>query len=140
MPTNRISCAKAPCKSCPYRRDVPSGIWAAIEYDKLPAYDAEILDQLRVGAGGLFYCHHDDGQLCAGWIGCHGAYYLAAMRIAAASRGADIDPALWEYRSPVPLWPSGAAAAEHGKRAIHRPGPKARRAIDVLVRQKGRGS
>ena len=32
--------AKSPCGSCPYRQDVPSGVWAASEYEKLPAYDA----------------------------------------------------------------------------------------------------
>jgi hypothetical protein len=58
--------AKAPCKSCPYRRDVPSGIWHSSEYDKLPQYDGEIVDQLMKGGQALFDCHQRDGNLCAG--------------------------------------------------------------------------
>ena len=30
---------KNPCPSCPFRVGVESGIWAAEEYQKLPAYD-----------------------------------------------------------------------------------------------------
>jgi hypothetical protein len=125
------SCAKAPCRSCPYRRDVPSGIWAADEYDKLPGYDGEIIDQLKAKAGGLFYCHQHDGRLCAGWVGTHGPHNLLAFRL----HGERLDPALWRYRSPVPLFRSGAAAARHGKRALARPGPAARRHIARLIRK-----
>lgn len=28
---------KVPCGTCPYRRDVPAGIWHGEEYAKLPA-------------------------------------------------------------------------------------------------------
>lgn len=45
--------APQPCASCPYRRDVPSGIWAAEEYAKLPAYDADTPFQ----PPHLFLCH-----------------------------------------------------------------------------------
>jgi hypothetical protein len=38
--------------------------------------------------------------------------------------------------SPVPLFKSGAAAAAHGKRAIKRPGVRARRVIERLVRKR----
>ena len=31
--------AKNPCGSCPYRKDVPSGVWAVSEYLKLVEYD-----------------------------------------------------------------------------------------------------
>jgi hypothetical protein len=30
---------KTPCSTCPYRRDAPSGLWAASEYDLLPGLD-----------------------------------------------------------------------------------------------------
>jgi hypothetical protein len=134
-----ITAPKAPCKTCPYRRDVPSGLWAANEYDKLPAYDGEIGRQLANKAGGLFYCHQDDGQLCAGWLGCHGPRNLLAVRIASfyGDGKQGLDPSVFDYKSPVPLFRSGAQAAAHGKRAINRPGPKAKRAIARLMRKRG---
>ena len=48
--------APRPCDSCPYRQDVPSGIWAASEYAKLPAYDAPTCAQ----SARLFLCHQHD--------------------------------------------------------------------------------
>ncbi|WP_336794377.1 DUF6283 family protein [Gordonia malaquae] len=49
--------APRPCESCPYRRDVPSGVWAESEYEKLRAYDAPTGEQpVR-----LFLCHQYDG-------------------------------------------------------------------------------
>jgi hypothetical protein len=141
MPEELITCAQAPCRSCPYRRDVPSGLWAASEYDKLPAYDGDIAEQVVKEAGGLFFCHQQDGRLCAGWIGCHGAGNLLAVRLAGfyLDGKARLDDALWTYESPVPLFASGAQARAHGLRAIRRPGPKARRTIDRLQRKlKGR--
>lgn len=135
-----IKCAKVPCASCPYRRDVPSGVWEAIEYDKLPAYDGEISDQLFANAAGLFYCHQQNGKLCAGWLGCHGPHNLLAVRIASfwGDGKEPLDPAVFTYESPVPLFQSGAAAAAHGKRAILRPGPKARRVVGQLVRKRAK--
>ena len=140
MKRERIGVAKAPCKSCPYRRDVPSGVWAAEDYDKLPAYDGSIGEQIEHTAGGLFYCHQNDGQLCAGWLGCHGPGNLLAVRIASFydDDRQQLDPAVFDYRSPVPLFRSGAQAAAHGKRAINRPGPKARRTVARLMRKRSR--
>lgn len=129
-----IKSAKAPCTSCPYRRDVPSGVWAAHEYDKLPDYDGEIGEQAVKKAAALFYCHTHDDQLCAGWLGCHGPSNLLAVRLA-AYRG-KLDPSVFEYKSPVPLFRSGAQAAAHGKRAIMRPGPRAKRTVVRLLRRR----
>jgi len=130
-----VTCAKAPCKSCPYRRDVPSGVWSEDEYDKLPVYDGEIHAQLAAKAGGLFMCHQQDGRICAGWLGCHGAGNLLAIRLAAFYEDDDraLDDAVLTYRSPVPLFRSGAAAAAHGKRAIRRPGRRAQRMMARLT-------
>lgn len=30
-----MKCRTEPCETCPYRRDVPSGVWSADEYRKL---------------------------------------------------------------------------------------------------------
>lgn len=125
-------CAKAPCKSCPYRRDVPSGVWAPAEYKKLPAYDGEIIQQLMKGATGLFMCHQQDGRLCAGWVGAHGAHNLAAMRL----NHHQVAPSVWSYESPVPLFASGAEAAEHGLKDVAAPGAAAGRVIQRLIRKK----
>lgn len=78
--------APQPCASCPYRRDVASGIWAAEEYAKLPAYDTDTPFQ----PANLFLCHQTSAgdpraRVCAGWVGCHGSDLLA-LRLA-ASRG-----------------------------------------------------
>ena len=124
-----IRVARAPCKTCPYRRDVPSGLWAAEEYAKLPCYDGSMLDQLMNGGGAVFDCHQSDGNICAGWLGCHGAHDLVALRLTKQ----DIAPAVFRFKSPVPLFKSGTQAAEHGMKAIRRPGPRARRAIARLI-------
>ncbi len=123
---------KTPCPSCPYRRDVPSGIWAAEEYDKLPYYDLDTGEQATAGAFGLFFCHQRTGDLCSGWVGCHDMENNLAVRLHAA----EVDPSVYDYVSPVPLFASGAEAAEHGKRDLPAPGEQAQRKIGSLVRLK----
>lgn len=129
-----ITVRKRPCPSCPYRRDVPSGIWQASEYDKLPAFDGDIPDQALARAFYLFHCHSQPANLCAGWAGCHDMDNNLAIRLHAR----DIDPAVHEYVSPVPLFASGAEAAEHGKRDLSAPGPAAVRKARQLLRLQAR--
>lgn len=126
--------ARTPCSSCPYRRDVPSGIWEAHEYDKLPLYDGDVPDQLAASATGLFRCHQRDGHLCAGWVACHDMENNLAVRLSMRL----VDPAVFDYASPVPVFASGAEAAEHGKRDPAAPGAEARRKIARLLRQRGK--
>ncbi|WP_067904162.1 DUF6283 family protein [Nocardia vaccinii] len=69
--------APRPCSSCPYRRDAPSGVWDAEEYEKLRLYDLDMAFQ----PPRLFQCHQADfdsgvRRLCAGWAGCHGSELL----------------------------------------------------------------
>ncbi len=118
--------ASAPCGTCPYRRDVASGIWDASEYAKLPGYDGETWEQPPA----LFFCHRADGHLCAGWVGCHDTDHLLAFRL---NR---VDPSAFDYVSPVPLFGSGREAAAHGMREINRPGARARRAISKLEHER----
>ena len=134
MTNEKLTCAKAPCKSCPYRKDVPSGVWAVEEYDKLPDYDGTIGEQLMKGAVGRFDCHQQDGKICAGWLGSHGPSNLLAMRL----QGAHIDPEVWDYKSPVPLFTSGAEAREHGIKKIANPDEAAERTIKRLLRKRRR--
>lgn len=124
-----ITVRKRPCGTCPYRRDVPSGIWSAAEYAKLARYDNDVPDQLMAGATRLFDCHQRTGELCAGWVGCHDMDNNLALRLA----GDDIDPAVFDYVSPVPLFATGAEAAAHGMRDIEAPGRAARRKIAGLI-------
>jgi hypothetical protein len=131
--TKPLKCAAAPCKSCPYRRDTPSGVWEAHEYDKLPAFDGEIAAQAFRGAFGVFMCHQRDGCLCAGWVATHGAHNLLALRLGVEK----IDPSVWDYRCPVPVFGSGQEAADHGKRDIDRPGESATRMVNRLAKKIG---
>jgi hypothetical protein len=126
---------KAPCGTCPYRADVPAGIWSADEYAKLPTYDGEPVDQVLNGGLGLFYCHQQDGRLCAGWVGCHNSGQFMALRLHAAQ----VAPEAFTYVSPVPLFSSGAAAAKHGLSGVAKPDARAQTAIKKLLRQRGRG-
>jgi hypothetical protein len=131
MSTSRpdVGLRARPCGSCPYRRDVPSGVWAASEYEKLPGYDGDITSQAMAGATGLFMCHLDDGSLCAGWAGCHNMGENLAVRLHAEA--VDVE-ALLDYVSPVPLFTNGAEAAAHGLRELEFPGVAARRMAEGL--------
>lgn len=120
--------AKSPCPSCPYRRDVPSGVWAAEEYAALVRYDGSILDQMVAGATGLFMCHQQNGCLCSGWLACHGVDNLLAIRLNEA------DDSKYDYESPVPLFGSGAEAALHGMADIEEPGDEAIEMVAKLER------
>lgn len=127
--TPKYSCARVPCGSCPYRRNVPSGIWERHEYDKLPDYDAPTWAQPT----SLFMCHQNDGKLCAGWVACHGAELLA-LRLAAA-RGT-LDPSVFAYETEVAVFRSGAEALAHGIRDIPEPGKKASKMIAGIIRKR----
>lgn len=115
----------APCGTCPYRRDVPAGIWDPSEYEKLKLYDNETWAQPTA----MFFCHQNDGHLCAGWVGCHDREHLLALRIHR------VHPSTYTYVSPVPLFSSGAEAAEHGMSGVDEPDERARSAVAKLERR-----
>lgn len=123
----------APCKSCPYRQDVPSGIWTEDEYEKLPKYDGEIVTQAMKGATGLFLCHQRNNALCSGWLACHGPDNLLALRL----NHAKVDPSVFNYETDVPVFSSGAEAADHGLREIDQPSTAAHRTMERLIRKGG---
>lgn len=119
---------RTPCPSCPYRRDVPSGVWDATEYEKLVGYD----DPQESFA--TFHCHQEHRTerptVCRGWLTV--AAESAAARIAVLE-GLVPDAARYDP-PPVPLWSSGREAAEHGLRDLTDPSPAARRLIAKLNR------
>ncbi|MFD7161753.1 DUF6283 family protein [Kribbella sp. NPDC059898] len=129
--------APRPCTSCPYRRDVPSGVWAPEEYERLRAYDRDTAGQPHA----VFRCHQSDktdaaGKLCSGWVGCHHTAELFALRLALAEGRMDVATyqAIRAYESPVPLFDSGRAAADHGQAGVEHPDANARRMISKIRR------
>jgi hypothetical protein len=128
--------APHPCASCPYRRDVPSGVWVPDEYLKLPPYDEDTPYQ----PPSAFFCHQQNGRLCSGWVGCHDMTSSLGLRMA-ASVGAltadEVDAAL-DYECAVPLFESGAEAAAHGLRDVPDPSPEAQRVIAKVEARRAR--
>lgn len=126
--------AKRPCGSCPYRRDVPSGVWDASEYAKLPAYDNPTPEQ----PVGLFLCHQQDGRVCAGWVACHDMDENLALRLATITDSAtgEVVEAIRDYETDVEIFENGDAAAEHGLRDLARPGNEAQHLIDKIKRKR----
>ncbi len=129
--------ARRPCATCPYRRDVPAGVWAESEYAKLPLYDRPTGEQPPA----VFLCHqHDrdeeDARVCAGWAGCHDGDELLALRMGVIPGHLSVETAdaVRDYVSPVPLFASGAEAAAHGMSGIAAPGPDAAEAIRKIER------
>lgn len=126
-----------PCGSCPYRRDVPSGLWDRTEYEKLSGYDGEIGDQFMAGATGVFMCHQQDGHACAGWVGCHNMEETGGFRLACSSGSIDEadQEAFLDYECAVPLFASGKEAADHGLARVESPPPETIRAAKRLRRK-----
>lgn len=128
--------AKVPCPTCPYRCDVPSGVWAPSEYERLPAYDGPTWAQPMA----VFFCHQANGCVCSGWASVHGDEENMALRVALVSQTmteADVD-AVIGYVSPVPLFASGAEAAAHGMQEIDAPGRAALDAMAKMERKRAR--
>jgi hypothetical protein len=121
-----------PCASCPYRKNVPSGVWHESEYEKLKEYDGETHEQTSMN---VFACHQADGQICSGWLGHRDPLDLLAVRIG-LSYGT-LDGTVAEYTTTVPLFGSGAEAAEHGMREIENPGEKAAGVINKIIKKQG---
>ena len=128
MPKYRIN--PNPCETCPYRKDTPSGIWAAEEYRKLPQYD------IQFAMPGTFLCHNgapkpeDNRTLCRGWVEVHDQNLN--VRLACAQTE-------WTEESlkptKVPLYKSGEEAARAGMRRIKNPSVAARLKVIKLKRR-----
>lgn len=118
---------REPCSACPYRQDVPSGVWQSHEYEKLRPYDLPTGEQ----PFGTFGCHATPEHHCHGWAVVHTSrgheFDLLALRLF----GLD-----GEIPEPfVPLFESGNDAADHGQADIDDPSPEARATIDRLTRK-----
>ena len=125
---------KSPCASCPYRKNVPSGVWHEEEYDKLVTYDGDIPEQVEKGGTAAFGCHQGDGSICSGWLGHRDPLDLIAVRLG-LSLG-NLDSSCANYTTDVPLFATGAEASEHGKREIEKPSPEAIKMSQKIVRKR----
>lgn len=125
--TSQPTCRKTPCPACPYRRDVPSGVWAPEEYEKLRRYDAPTADQPPKA----FMCHATPARLCHGWAVVHSSrghnFGLMALRFM-------FHDARVPTEAAVPLFSSGNEAADHGQRDVARPSSRAEEAMSKLLR------
>jgi hypothetical protein len=126
---------KSPCGSCPYRKNVPSGVWDESEYQKLAGYDGETFEQ---DATATFLCHQADGCACSGWLGHRNPENLLAVRLG-LMRGV-LDPSCLDYTTDVPLFESGAAAAEHGMKNFRKPREDAMLVISKISCQRSTSS
>lgn len=133
-----IGCSPAPCTTCPYRCDVPSGVWAAEEYEKLPPYDRPTTEQ----PAGLFMCHTTQVSFCTGWLQSHAnrehAFDLLALRLNHRKLDCEAVSKVASMTPLVRLFRTGADAARHGMKAILRPGRKAKAAIERITRRRNR--
>jgi len=115
------------CASCPYRRDTPSGIWQAEEYEKLRAFDQEVTqleDPLSV-----FLCHQSEvtgrETICRGWLSVHRDSIAGAVRCDQVPREAE------------PLYyATGTEACEAGLAGVEQPSREARHKTETLERQR----
>jgi len=116
-----------PCPTCPYRKDVPSGVWHAEEYERLRRYDQDGV------VLGVFLCHQSIVAgvdiVCKGWCVVH--QDSIAVRLAMAQGQFDRS-ALDEPK--VGLHESGNAAADFGQRDIEKPKRMALKVVEKLVR------
>lgn len=124
---------KTPCASCPYRKNVPSGVWDETEYQKLPEYDGETHEQNAVA---VFMCHQDDdGSVCSGWLGHRNPDDMLTVRLGLI-RGV-LDESCVNYTTDVPLFESGAAAAAHGLEQYQAPPAAAAAVIKKISHKRG---
>ena len=125
---SELTVARNPCATCPYRKDVPSGVWASEEYEKLRKYDDQEPSCANMG---VFLCHNTpragDQVACKGWVMVHAD--SLAVRVAQI-RGQLTAESFTE--TDVPLHESGNAAANFGQKKIKRPTRAARAAMAKL--------
>lgn len=140
--TEPLHAAPLPCVSCPYRKDVPSGVWSEDEYAKLTDYDpiwmtwpngkSHLMPSSLIA---VFHCHQENSTgiptVCRGWLSVHDD--CIAVRLALA------DGRLTEEQVDAPvaveLFATGEEAAEHGMADYYDPGPEARDMQTKLLRR-----
>ena len=132
--SSNIHIHRSPCVSCPYRRDVPSGIWDESEYEKIVPFDRDTFAQPPA----TFLCHQANGSLCRGWLDCHGDQLLG-LRLSMAKGEVDPDAVAraLDEGPAVPVFDSAAEAAQHGRRDIDEPSDDACRLVAKISHKRG---
>lgn len=124
---------RAACEACPYVVGVPSGVWSADDYQKLPPYDAETMEQPVVP----FTCHAAPSTYCHGWAVVGSQRHeceLLALRLASIRGGEYV-----EIPAPsAPLFDTHTEAAAHGMRDIKRPSAAAKKTMRALLKKHAR--
>lgn len=126
---------KKPCPTCPYAKSTPPGVWNPTEYLKLPKYDGETWEQSIA----LFQCHYSNRgkkvpTICQGWLDCHGAGELLAVRLAMLN-GKLPDDFSFEP-SGTEVYSSGEEACKAGLSGCENPNKEAKRVINKLTKMR----
>jgi hypothetical protein len=105
--------AREPCKTCPYRKDVPPKTWHRSEFENLLAQDRNEF------GGAVFQCHQDrpkpaeERGFCIGWLLDQRARGLRSiqLRLHLIKGGEAAGKQIQEAHAPagVKLYPSIAA-------------------------------
>ncbi len=126
-----LHAAPNPCNTCPYRRDVPAGIWAANEYEKLPQYDGDAIDMI----GSIFHCHQENATgidtVCRGWLSVH----ADSVPVRVAVMQGWLTPEQRDAEVNVPLFASGAEACKAGLAGVKTPDEAACLAVEKLAKK-----
>ena len=125
---SELHLAPSPCNTCPYSTNTPSGIWGVTEYAKLPGYDQ------NPGTLATFHCHAEHQTnvptVCRGWLATHADGVAVRLAVATGQlTPAQVDEAADNTSN---LYPDGMSAFRAGVKAIRRPTPAARRAMERL--------
>jgi len=132
---------KRACSSCPYRRDVPSGVWAADHYHVLkeldcrrtiklpyPTKDGIVMLDTPNPSPGTFHCHQSNATgkptVCRGW--------LSVERNSIGARLLQMDEMPTEDESDF-YYSTGTEACEAGLKGIESPSPEARALVEKLI-------
>jgi hypothetical protein len=117
---------RTPCEACPYRQDVPSGVWSEAEYEKLRPYDGETWEQ----PPGAFACHAAPARLCHGWAVVSARAEHSRESLALRIEGCPDIP-----EAAAPLFATHGEAADHGLRAVEAPPDEAVQLAERLRRK-----
>jgi hypothetical protein len=120
------------CGTCPYRRDTPSGVWSAEEYEKLREYDREFPPALAV-----FWCHQYNATgrptVCRGWLSTHRDHPAVRLGLALGALNPEDVAGIGEESDTY--YGTGTEACEAGLRDIENPSDAARKKVMDLIRR-----
>jgi hypothetical protein len=90
------------------------------------------MEQVANGGLNVFGCHYNNGNLCRGWIDCHGAGNLLALKLADC-----ITPEMFT-EPKAEVYESGAAVLAANLPHMDNPAPDALAMVEMLKRIPGK--